>query len=76
MSMSTSTTLTSTPKKGADPAALDELESAGYDVVRWRQRNLFFGGASGSSRTPATARWRRLAIPSQEGMGSSSRPSR
>ncbi|MBA2361015.1 MAG: gamma-glutamyltransferase [Actinobacteria bacterium] len=31
---------------GFDPAELDELESRGYDVVRWRRRNLFFGGAA------------------------------
>jgi gamma-glutamyltranspeptidase/glutathione hydrolase len=31
---------------GADPAELDRLESFGYDVVRWRRRNLYFGGAS------------------------------
>jgi gamma-glutamyltranspeptidase/glutathione hydrolase len=24
----------------------DELEAAGYPVVRWRARNLFFGGVS------------------------------
>jgi gamma-glutamyltranspeptidase / glutathione hydrolase len=29
-----------------DPAAADELEAADYPVVRWRQRNLFFGGVS------------------------------
>jgi gamma-glutamyltranspeptidase/glutathione hydrolase len=29
-----------------DPVAADELEAAGYTVVRWRQRNLFFGGVS------------------------------
>jgi len=29
-----------------DPAAADELEGAGYTVVRWRERNLFFGGVS------------------------------
>ena len=29
-----------------DPAAADELEAAGYPVVRWRRRNLFFGGVS------------------------------
>lgn len=29
-----------------DPAAADELEEAGYAVVRWRDRNLFFGGVS------------------------------
>ena len=29
-----------------DPAAADELEAAGYPVVRWRAQNLFFGGVS------------------------------
>jgi gamma-glutamyltranspeptidase/glutathione hydrolase len=29
-----------------DPAAAEELEAAGYPVVRWRARNLFFGGVS------------------------------
>jgi gamma-glutamyltranspeptidase/glutathione hydrolase len=29
-----------------DAAAADELEAAGYPVVRWRERNLFFGGVS------------------------------
>ncbi len=29
-----------------DPAAADELEAAGRPVVRWRARNLFFGGVS------------------------------
>jgi gamma-glutamyltranspeptidase / glutathione hydrolase len=29
-----------------DPAAADELEAGGYAVVRWRERNLFFGGVS------------------------------
>jgi gamma-glutamyltranspeptidase / glutathione hydrolase len=31
---------------GADPAELDRLDALGYDVVRWRRRNLFFGGAA------------------------------
>jgi gamma-glutamyltranspeptidase/glutathione hydrolase len=31
---------------GHDPAALDRLEALGYDVVRWRRHNLFFGGAA------------------------------
>jgi gamma-glutamyltranspeptidase/glutathione hydrolase len=29
-----------------DGAALDELETRGYEVTRWRKRNLFFGGVS------------------------------
>jgi gamma-glutamyltranspeptidase/glutathione hydrolase len=32
---------------GAEAAELDRLESWGYDVVRWRRRNLYFGGAAG-----------------------------
>jgi gamma-glutamyltranspeptidase/glutathione hydrolase len=31
---------------GSDPAELDRLELRGYDVVRWRRRNLYFGGAA------------------------------
>jgi gamma-glutamyltranspeptidase/glutathione hydrolase len=32
---------------GHDPAELDRLESWGYELARWRRRNLFFGGVSG-----------------------------
>ena len=31
---------------GLDSGELDRLEAMGYDVVRWRRRNLFFGGAA------------------------------
>ena len=31
---------------GIDPGEIDRLERMGYDVVRWRGRNLFFGGAA------------------------------
>jgi gamma-glutamyltranspeptidase/glutathione hydrolase len=31
---------------GFEPAELDRLAAAGYDVVRWRRRNLFFGGTN------------------------------
>jgi gamma-glutamyltranspeptidase/glutathione hydrolase len=31
---------------GHDAAELDELERRGYDLVRWRRRNLYFGGAA------------------------------
>jgi gamma-glutamyltranspeptidase / glutathione hydrolase len=31
---------------GFDAAALDGLEALGHDVVRWRRRNLFFGGTN------------------------------
>jgi gamma-glutamyltranspeptidase/glutathione hydrolase len=35
---------------GTDPEALDELRARGYDVVRWRRRNLFFGGVAAVER--------------------------
>jgi gamma-glutamyltranspeptidase / glutathione hydrolase len=31
---------------GFDSGALDGLEERGYDVVRWRRRNLYFGGTN------------------------------
>jgi gamma-glutamyltranspeptidase/glutathione hydrolase len=31
---------------GFDAADLDHVAAAGYDVVRWRRRNLFFGGTN------------------------------
>jgi gamma-glutamyltranspeptidase/glutathione hydrolase len=31
---------------GADREQVDALEAEGYDLVRWRRRNLFFGGAA------------------------------
>jgi len=31
---------------GFDAAVLDRLEELGHDVVRWRRRNLFFGGTN------------------------------
>ena len=31
---------------GFAPEQLDRLEALGYDVVRWRRRNLFFGGTN------------------------------
>jgi gamma-glutamyltranspeptidase / glutathione hydrolase len=35
---------------GADPAELDRLEARGYELVRWRRRNLYFGGAAAVER--------------------------
>jgi gamma-glutamyltranspeptidase/glutathione hydrolase len=35
---------------GADAAELDRLEARGYDLVRWRRRNLYFGGAAAVER--------------------------
>jgi gamma-glutamyltranspeptidase / glutathione hydrolase len=31
---------------GSDPAEVEELERRGYEIVRWRRRNLYFGGAA------------------------------
>ena len=31
---------------GCDAAELDRLEAWGYELVRWRRRNLYFGGAA------------------------------
>ena len=31
---------------GFDPAELDRLEQMGYDLIRWRRHNLFFGGTN------------------------------
>src|ERR671939_281303 len=31
---------------GADAAELDRLESMGWQLVRWRRRNLYFGGVA------------------------------
>ncbi|MFN2627307.1 MAG: gamma-glutamyltransferase [Gaiellaceae bacterium] len=31
---------------GADPAELDRLESLGWELVRWKRRNLYFGGVA------------------------------
>jgi gamma-glutamyltranspeptidase/glutathione hydrolase len=35
---------------GCAPAELDRLERMGYELVRWRQRNLYFGGVSAVER--------------------------
>ncbi|MBV8257342.1 MAG: gamma-glutamyltransferase, partial [Actinobacteria bacterium] len=35
-----------------DPGAADELAAAGYEVVRWRERNLFFGGVNAVELLP------------------------
>jgi gamma-glutamyltranspeptidase/glutathione hydrolase len=44
---------------GFEPAELARLETWGYDIVRWRRRNLFFGGTNAvevlPDGTPAAA---------------------
>jgi gamma-glutamyltranspeptidase/glutathione hydrolase len=37
---------------GFDAGTLDTLEELGYDVVRWRRRNLFFGGTNAVEMLP------------------------
>ena len=39
---------------GVDPDALAALERDGWRVQRWRERNLFFGGAQAVKRDPQT----------------------
>ncbi|MFL5869853.1 MAG: gamma-glutamyltransferase family protein, partial [Solirubrobacterales bacterium] len=39
---------------GADEAELERLEARGYEVVRWPERNVFFGGVHAVARDPAT----------------------
>ena len=38
---------------GIDPVVADELEDRGYEVVRWNDLNLYFGGASAVALTSA-----------------------
>jgi gamma-glutamyltranspeptidase/glutathione hydrolase len=40
---------------GFDEAELARVEAAGYDVVRWRRRNLFFGGTNAVEVLPGGA---------------------
>jgi gamma-glutamyltranspeptidase/glutathione hydrolase len=39
---------------GVDAPALDRLEQRGVPVVRWKRRNLFFGGVQAVVRDPST----------------------
>jgi gamma-glutamyltranspeptidase/glutathione hydrolase len=43
---------------GIDEQALRPLEARGYAVVRWEERNLFFGGVHAVSRDPLTGELR------------------
>ena len=40
---------------GVSPAAAEALEARGYDVVAWRERNLYFGGAAAVAQTESGA---------------------
>jgi gamma-glutamyltranspeptidase/glutathione hydrolase len=37
---------------GLDPEALEALEHEGWDVVRFPEQNLYFGGAQAVAREP------------------------
>ncbi len=39
---------------GIGEEALARLEQRGYEVVRWPDRNVFFGGVHAVTRDPAT----------------------
>ncbi len=39
---------------GADEQGLRQVEAAGVPVIRWRQRNLYFGGVQAVTRDPET----------------------
>jgi gamma-glutamyltranspeptidase/glutathione hydrolase len=41
---------------GSDEAALQRIEAAGTEVVRWQRLNLFFGGVQAVTRDPASGR--------------------
>jgi gamma-glutamyltranspeptidase/glutathione hydrolase len=43
---------------GIDPEALGALEARGYEIGRWAERNLFFGGVHAVSRDPSTGELR------------------
>jgi gamma-glutamyltranspeptidase/glutathione hydrolase len=38
---------------GNDESAVAELEAAGWEAVRWRRRNLYFGGAAAVEQLPS-----------------------
>ena len=46
---------------GADAEEVDRLEALGYDIVRWRRRNLFFGGVSAVEMRAEDGSTRRIA---------------
>jgi gamma-glutamyltranspeptidase/glutathione hydrolase len=52
---------------GVDEAALERLEACGYEVVRWHERNVFFGGVHAVSRDPETGELRGAGDPRRGG---------
>jgi gamma-glutamyltranspeptidase/glutathione hydrolase len=52
---------------GVDEAALQRLEERGYEVVRWQERNVFFGGVHAVSRDPESGELRGAGDPRRGG---------
>jgi gamma-glutamyltranspeptidase/glutathione hydrolase len=52
---------------GVDESALQRLESSGFKVVRWDERNVFFGGVHAVSRDPQTGELRGAGDPRRGG---------
>ncbi len=52
---------------GVDEEGLRRVEAVGVPVVRWRERNLFFGGVQAVTRDPATGEVRGEEIPGEAG---------
>ena len=52
---------------GIDEAALARLERRGYEVFRWPDRNVFFGGVHAVSRDPLSGRLRGAGDPRRGG---------
>ena len=48
---------------GIDEQGLDALAARGYQLVRWQERNLFFGGVHAVARDPATGELQRRRRP-------------
>ena len=52
---------------GIDEAALARLERRGYEVFRWPDRNVFFGGVHAVARDPLSGRLRGAGDPRRGG---------
>lgn len=52
---------------GVDPDALERLAARGYEVIRWRQANLFFGGVHAVVRDPAAGEFAGIGDPRRGG---------
>jgi gamma-glutamyltranspeptidase/glutathione hydrolase len=50
-----------------DESALAELERRGYQVLRWKDVNLFFGGVHAAYRDPATGKLSGAGDPRRDG---------